>query len=120
MPKSDRYFLSERHLFKEISKRTGVSESVVKHIFYTQYDIVKEAIANGIGVKTKLGNFTFKTVKPSKERKYYHPITKEYVTKQNIQGYSEPMFKPNKDWKKEIRELTKTEYIDENERKENG
>lgn len=118
--KSKRYFLNERSLFKEIAKRTNISDDIIKHICYVEYDIIKETIANGIGVKTKLGNFTFKNIKPIKERKYYRPLTKTYVIKKNISGYSEPVFKLNKKWKEEIRELTKIEYIDENIRKENG
>lgn len=107
MKKSKKPVLTDKELIHAVSDRTGLSFNAAVQVIYAYYDIVKEAIENGVEVKMgELGTMSWKTKQPTHGVVYYNPNTGENMPPKEVPGFLIPTFRVRKKWRMELRALT--------------
>lgn len=108
--------LSKEETVREIYNRTGLPQDSIMRILEAYIEIIRESIIAGVEVSLRgLGVFTFKTFQPRDmvlrmEPKYGSFKKGETI---HVKGYRIPYFRVTKNCKKEMKEKTEFDYVEQ-------
>lgn len=108
--------LSKEETVREIYNRTGLPKDSIVRIIEAYIEIIRESIIAGVEVSLRgLGVFTYKTYQPKDMVLRMEPKCSSFKKGDTIhvKGYRVPYFRITSNCKKEMREKTEFDYVEQ-------
>ena len=102
----DNPFITDKEVLMEIKKRGAIPYDTSLRVLNWYYQIVEECVANGVEVKTKMGNYSWKQRSSKSGQRFFNAFKREWDYTKEDRNWCTPMFYPSQAWKKRLKAQT--------------